>query len=86
MAVSRTTPSSNRVAIAGFTDFQTVETVDSTIGDYGHYAGFNIFIGYRNLPVRPPGDGWRIVERRDRSTVWSRMVTVPDFSIDIGAA
>jgi hypothetical protein len=71
----KTTTSSNRFAISigPFRDWQFRETMNEGTGS-------------RNLPVRPPGDGWHIAEVRDRSTVWRRLVTVPAYTIDVGGA
>jgi hypothetical protein len=80
-------PTTNRFAVIGpFKDWQFLETVNEIIFDHDDPFDPNLCTGYRDLPVRPQGDGWHIVERRDRSTVWQRLITVSGFSIDLGVA
>jgi hypothetical protein len=87
MADQKTT-NSNRFAIyiGPFTDWQFRETINRVILDYDDPADPDLCSGYRELPVKPPGDGWHIAEVRDRSTVWRRLVTVPAYTFDVGGA
>jgi hypothetical protein len=74
------------IFIGPFSDWQFRETVNQVILDYDDRTDRDLCTGYRELPVRPQGGGWHIAEIRDRSTVWRRLVTVPGFTIDVGAA
>jgi hypothetical protein len=86
MANDQKNTSSDRfkISIGQFSDWQFRETVNQVILDYDDRAEPDLCTGYRELPVRPPGDGWHIAEVRDRSTVWRRLVTVPAYTIDVG--